>query len=217
MALAHSELCLFTFQMTITNSSSSVGVSGHFAHGGFGFSSHMHGLATDFIEGATVVLADGKIVEVSSKKNADLLWGLRGAGSNFGIVASWKLRTIEEPKKLTRFGLTLGWNKTNALAGLEAVEAYVKDKAPREINFRVADYGAGNPGLEGLYYGTKEQWSKAFEPLLKTLPAGYNVTLAKEVTWLQSVLEYSNYLEIDFIEPAPVRTPHLISLSWTPS
>lgn len=43
-----------------------VGVSGHFLHGGFGFSSHMHGLALDFIDSVTVVLADGRVVEASS-------------------------------------------------------------------------------------------------------------------------------------------------------
>jgi FAD/FMN-containing dehydrogenase len=173
----------------------------------------MHGLALDFIEGATVVLADGSIVEASSTKNSDLLWGIKGAGSNFGIVASWKLRTFESPKVLTRFGLTLGWNKTNAVAGLEAVEAYIKDKAPREVNFRVADYGGGGPGIEGLYYGTNAQWRSAFEPLLKTLPAGYNITNVQTVNWLESVISYSNYDNIDWIVPSPVRLPVYFTLS----
>jgi FAD/FMN-containing dehydrogenase len=190
-----------------------VGVSGHFAHGGFGFSSHMHGLALDFVEGVTVVLADGSIVEASKKKNADLLWGVQGAGSNFGIIAEWKLRTIEAPKTLTKFGMSLGWTKENALAGLEAVEAYAKNVAPREINFRVADYDGSGAGLEGLFYGNKEQLDVALAPLLNTLPEGWSISQKEEVTWMQSVIGYSNYDEVDWILPSPVENFYSKSLA----
>jgi hypothetical protein len=168
----------------------------------------MHGLALDFIDSVTVVLADGRIVEASNSKNQDLLWGIKGAGSNFGIVASWNLRTYEAPKTLTRFGVSLGWkNKTTAVAGLKAVEAYIKDVMPREVNFRVADYGGGGAGIEGLYYGNDDKWRAAFDPLLKTLPAGWNITALEEVDWITSVLRYSNYDEIDWITPSPVSQP----------
>jgi hypothetical protein len=180
-----------------------VGVSGHFLHGGFGFSSHMHGLALDFVESVTVVLADGSIVEASSTKNSDLLWGIKGAGSNFGIVAEWHLSTFEAPKALTRFGVTLGWNKSTAVAGLEAVEAYAKNKAPREINFRVGDYGKGQPAIEGLYYGTPAAWKKDITPLLNTLPAGWNITNTQSLNWIESVVSYSNYDNVDWITPSP--------------
>lgn len=32
--------------------------------------------------------ADGKILEVSETSNADLFWGVRGAGANLGIIVS---------------------------------------------------------------------------------------------------------------------------------
>lgn len=158
----------------------------------------------DFIEAVTVVLADGSVVEASRTENSDLLWGIKGAGSNFGIVASWKLRTFAAPETLVKFGVSLGWTKSNAVAGLEAVEAYVKDKAPREINFRVADYGKGAPGIEGLYYGNKEKFRAAIAPLLNNLPAGWNVTTEQTVNWIESAIGYSNYDEIDWILPSPV-------------
>jgi len=190
-----------------------VGVSGHFLHGGFGFSSHMHGLALDFVESVTVVLADGSIVEASKSKNSDLLWGIKGAGSNFGIVASWKLSTFEAPKALTRFGVSLGWNKNTAVAGLEAVEKYAKHVQPREVNFRIGDYNKGQPGIEGLYYGTPEQWRKDFQPLLDTLPAGYNVSEPQALNWIQAVISYSNYDNVDWIHPSPQENFYAKSLA----
>ncbi|KAH7128545.1 carbohydrate oxidase from Microdochium Nivale in complex with substrate analogue [Dendryphion nanum] len=190
-----------------------VGISGHFLHGGFGFSSHQHGLALDFVESATVVLADGSVVEASDSENRDLLWGIKGAGSNFGIVASWKLRTFEAPKVLTRFGVVLGWTKENAVKGLEAVEKYAKNIQPREVNFRIGDYGKGNPAIEGLYYGTPEQWRKAFQPLLDTLPTGYNISTPKAMNWIESVISYSNYETVDWIEPSPQENFYAKSLA----
>jgi FAD/FMN-containing dehydrogenase len=164
----------------------------------------MHGLALDFIVGATVVLADGSIVEASASKNADLLWAIKGAGSSYGIVVSWRLRTFEAPTVLTRFGISMGWNKTNAVAGIEAVEKYAKLHAPREINFRIGDYNKGSPGLEGLYYGTEAQWRVAIAPLLADLPSGWNISGVSNLNWIQAVISYSNYDSIDFITPSPV-------------
>ena len=46
---------------------------------------------------ADVVTADGRLVRASEDENADLLWGLKGAGANFGIVTSYELRTHEIP------------------------------------------------------------------------------------------------------------------------
>ncbi|CAI6337596.1 unnamed protein product [Periconia digitata] len=190
-----------------------VGVSGHFTHGGFGFSSHMHGLALDSIQSVEIVLADGSVKTASSTENSDLLWGVKGAGSNFGIVASWKLSTFAAPQVLTRFGVSLGWTKDNAVAGLEAVEEYVRNVQPREVNFRIGDYNKGQPGIEGLYYGTAEEWEVAFKPLLDTLPEGYEIAEPQQLNWIQSVISYSNYDEVDWIHPSPQENFYAKSLT----
>ncbi|KAI0023016.1 carbohydrate oxidase from Microdochium Nivale in complex with substrate analogue [Xylariomycetidae sp. FL0641] len=182
-----------------------VGIAGHFLHGGFGFSSHTHGLAADAVVGATVVLANGTAVAASATRHADLFWGLRGAGSNFGIVASLELATFAAPAALTWFAGSLAWDSAAAaVAGLEALERYVKRDMPAALNFRVSgySYGGAGAGIEGLYYGGADEADAVLAALMATEGLAGTITSSGTGTWMEAVEHYAYSEEVDQYLPS---------------
>jgi FAD/FMN-containing dehydrogenase len=65
-----------------------VGVSGYTLGGGIGWLARQYGAAAGSLRSAELVTADGRLLQVSDHDHADLFWGLRGGGGNFGIVTS---------------------------------------------------------------------------------------------------------------------------------
>jgi FAD/FMN-containing dehydrogenase len=108
------------------------GVGGFTLGGGYGWLSPVYGLTCDNLVGADVVTADGRLVHASEDENPELLWGLRGAGANFGVVTSYELRTHRVGPMLLAGMLVVPNDESIAGEVVREYHQYV-EQAPEEL------------------------------------------------------------------------------------
>lgn len=68
------------------------GLAGLTLGGGIGWVMRKYGLTIDQLLSVDVVTANGELVRASEDQNADLFWGVRGGGGNFGIVTEFEFK-----------------------------------------------------------------------------------------------------------------------------
>ena len=70
------------------------GVAGLTLGGGIGWIMRKYGLSVDRLHSVDLVTAEGEFVRATADENADLFWGVRGGGGNFGIVTEFEFECV---------------------------------------------------------------------------------------------------------------------------
>ena len=155
---------------------SHTGIAGLTLGSGSGWLERKYGMTCASLLSAEVVTADGRVLRASASENADLLWGLKGGGGNFGVVTDFQFRLhpvgpilyagmILHPRaaaaRLARF-----YRDFMAGAPDEAGGALALVTAP-PADF-VPEHARGKPvcGLIVVYVGDPADGEQAFRPLL---------------------------------------------------
>ena len=108
---------------------STTGIAGLTLGGGTGYLTRKLGLTIDNLLEADVVLADGRIVTANKSQNADLYWGLRGGGGNFGVVTSF---LFQAHSVSTVYAGPVFWDLENARTVMQKYRDFLP-RAPEEL------------------------------------------------------------------------------------
>lgn len=79
---------------------------------------------------ATVVTADGSILTTNENENPDLFYGIRGGGSNFGVVTEFVLQL--HPQNETVFAGPLLYTRAQVEQVAHAVDQWFQKTSPKE-------------------------------------------------------------------------------------
>jgi len=108
----------------------STGLAGLTLGGGIGWVMRKYGLTIDNLLSVDVITAEGEWVKASAEENADLFWGVRGGGGNFGIVTEFEFRLV--PVGPTVMAGPVFWEMKDAPEVLRFYRDWIAD-APDEL------------------------------------------------------------------------------------
>jgi len=151
------------------------GLAGLTLGGGIGWLQRRYGLTIDQLLAVELITAEGELVRASESENADLFWGIRGAGANFGVVTSFEFRlnplgptvlagpivwATEDSPKLMRF-----YREWAAEAPEELTTIVVHRQAPAIPAVPPELHRRPVVMVGGCYAGAVEEGEKVIAPL----------------------------------------------------
>ena len=191
---------------TVGGTVSMTGIAGLTLGGGVGWLMRKHGLACDNLISTEVVTADGQILTASEMENADLFWGLRGGGGNFGVVTALEYRLHAVGPIVARVALY------PLEMGKEVLRFFREftSSAPEEVTtfaiFMTAPDGAPMAAIVACYTGPVAEGEKLLETVNAFGPPAEVMELTSYVD-LQTAFDqdpssqdgHYNYLKSDFL------------------
>jgi FAD/FMN-containing dehydrogenase len=151
--------------VTTAGTVSHTGVGGLTLGGGLGRVGRRFGLACDNLRSVDVVTAAGQLVTASDAENADLLWGLRGGGGNFGVATSFEFRL--HPMDPMVLAGDVAWPFSKAREVMRFYAEYAA-AAPDELNADLYTFTTpdGQPmiGSELVWSADHERGERALAP-----------------------------------------------------
>ena len=130
---------------------SATGVAGLTLGGGFGYLSRRFGWTSDGVRSMDLVTADGRQLRASEKENADLFWGLRGGGGNFGVVTGIEYELHPIGPEIV--GGPVAWRAESAPEVLEAFRRAAAEAPPELTLVAVMRKAPPAPWLDKSVHG----------------------------------------------------------------
>jgi FAD/FMN-containing dehydrogenase len=198
---------------------SSTGIAGFTLGGGIGWLHRPYGLTVDNLAAAEVVTASGDLMRADEETNADLLWGLRGGGGNFGIVTGFDFRLHPVGPELLA-GLVFyraadlaavvrGYREIMAAAPDELTLFLVLRRAPAAPFLPAEVHGQPVVAVLGCYVGPLDEGERALAPIRALASPVADVMQPRPYVQFQSMLDgswaagFGNYWKAEYLAGIP--------------
>ena len=194
--------------VTTAGTVSHTGVGGLSLGGGFGRLARKYGLALDNIKSVEIVTADGVIRHASAKENADLYWGVRGGGGNFGVVTAFEFGLHEMDRTVIAGDLVFSLDQAkDVIRGYADYSQGAPDELSLDLIMAAPPGGAPSAVIvHAVYSGDHAKADAAMAPLAKFGKPVANTIQPRDYVALQQAWDNSDprhgggYLKSGFVK-----------------
>ena len=184
---------------TVLGFISLTGIAGLTLGGGIGYLTRRWGWTSDNVTAMDVVTTDAQLVHASIDENADLFWGLRGGGGNFGVVTTIDYMLYPIGREVT--GGVVAWHASEAPKVLDLYRTLAR-QTPPELTLvammRLAPpapwlpkelHGKPIIALLACYSGKPEEGEKIVAPIKAFGNPIGDILIRRPYTQMQSLLD----------------------------
>ncbi|GAA1127832.1 FAD-binding oxidoreductase [Kribbella jejuensis] len=177
------------------------GLAGLTLGGGIGWLMRKYGLTIDNLLSVDVLTAEGEFLTASEDANAELFWGIRGGGGNFGVVTEFEFRLhpvgpivyagpivwpMEQSPDLLRF-----YRDWIADIPDELTTAVIHRRLPAAPGIPAELQGRPVVMVMAIYCGAIEDGERVLAPLKAFAPSLLDLCIARPFVEQQAILDPS--------------------------